>query len=97
MKHIQIRSLAAVIVALTVIGCASTTPTSIKDRTLETVQRSKKSAQEVTNCIVPKWEEISLIGGSPMVNFRPTDNGFRVTMHIDNRLAYMAEITVDAY
>ena len=52
---------------------------------------SNKESGTVAKCIAKKWEEATRYG-APIVNFRETETGHRVTLHALNDLRYVADI-----
>lgn len=63
--------------ALTLIGCA--TPAAMRERGAQQEITSKKSAQMVAMCIVDRWENLGVFGGTVPVNMRPIQNGYSVS------------------
>lgn len=84
---------AALPFSLFLVACAtSPTPSTLQSGTPDAVFASDRSSKEIAECVVSKWENTRILGAAPIANYRPTTTGYRVTLHFNDRLRYMADI-----
>lgn len=57
----------------------------------ENTYASEKPPKIIASCVASRWEEMKIVGGSPVVSLRETEAGYRVSLYLSGNLHYLAE------
>lgn len=79
------------LIAVLISGCAIT-PSDLQSRGPTASLLSIKSPESISICIVEKWENVKIFASRSIANYRPANNGTRITLYIDNKLFYLVDV-----
>ena len=82
----------AILSAVMVITACSMTPDKLRSSKPDFQVSSSKSSEQLSMCISEGWENTTVLGGSPIVSYRPTTSGHTVSLVIGGNLSHLADI-----